>query len=178
MPLLRELIDIPERVRSGDFVLRLTEGVARPQETLRDYVVTPQLVTCFDDALAFIRSALDARSSKTAYLHGSFGAGKSHFMAVLLLLLNHDAERAVRGGARAHRREAQRVARGPAVPARAERVQSLEDAFRPRPPLGANLGAAFEHLLDQILAHQYPAHPRFETDVRLNPARARLIHRL
>jgi hypothetical protein len=92
MTLLRELIDIPERVRSGDFVLRLTEGMTRPKDTLRDYVVTPQLVACFDDALAFIRSALDARSSKAAYRHGSFGAGKSHFMAVLLLLLNHDAD--------------------------------------------------------------------------------------
>ena len=84
---IRDLIDLPERVYRGDFVLRLTEGVARPEETLRDYVVTPQLASCFDQALAFIRSALDARSSKAAYLHGSFGSGKSHFMAVLHLLL-------------------------------------------------------------------------------------------
>ena len=54
--------------------------MTRPKETLRDHVVTPQLARCFDDALAFICSALDARSSKASYLHGSFGAGKSHFM--------------------------------------------------------------------------------------------------
>lgn len=30
MVLLRELINIPEQVNQGDFVLRLTEGVARP----------------------------------------------------------------------------------------------------------------------------------------------------
>lgn len=30
MTLLRELIDIPERVHRSDFVLRLTEGVTRP----------------------------------------------------------------------------------------------------------------------------------------------------
>jgi hypothetical protein len=84
---IRDLIDLPERVHRGDFVLRLTEGVARPEETLRDYVVTPQLARCFDDALGFIRSALESRSSKAAYLHGSFGSGKSHFMAVLHLLL-------------------------------------------------------------------------------------------
>jgi hypothetical protein len=92
MTLLRELIDIPEQVHRGDFVLRLTEGVTRPTETLRSYVVTDQLRACFDDALAFIRSALESRSSKAAYLHGSFGSGKSHFMAVLHLLLQHNPE--------------------------------------------------------------------------------------
>ena len=60
---------------------------AKAAETLRNYVVTPQLAGCFDNALAFIRSAIDGRSSKAAYLHGSFGSGKSHFMAVLYLLL-------------------------------------------------------------------------------------------
>lgn len=87
MILLRDLIDIPERIQKGDFVLRLTEGVARPEDTLREYVVTPELVKHFDDALSFIRSAIEGRSSKATYLHGSFGAGKSHFMAVLHLIL-------------------------------------------------------------------------------------------
>src|SRR5258708_4352079 len=87
---IKELIDLPEHVHRGDFVLRLTEGVEKPAETLRDYVVTSQLVECFDDALKFIKSALDANSSKAAYLHGSFGSGKSHFMAVLNLLLRND----------------------------------------------------------------------------------------
>ncbi|HEY5616347.1 MAG TPA: hypothetical protein VIK60_00295 [Vicinamibacterales bacterium] len=90
MTAIKELIDLPEHVHRGDFVLRLTEGVEKPAETLRDYVVTPQLVECFDEALKFIRSALDANTSKAAYLHGSFGSGKSHFMAVLHLLLQND----------------------------------------------------------------------------------------
>jgi hypothetical protein len=88
---IKDLISLPEHVHRGDFVLRLTEGIEKPAETLRDYVVTPQLVECFDDALKFIKGALDARSSKAAYLHGSFGSGKSHFMAVLHLLLRNDA---------------------------------------------------------------------------------------
>src|SRR5215217_5752137 len=87
---IKDLITLPDHVHRGDFVLRLTEGVERPVETLRDYVVTPQLVECFDDALKFIKGALDARSSKAAYLHGSFGSGKSHFMAVLHLLLQNN----------------------------------------------------------------------------------------
>src|SRR6202163_1210170 len=84
---IRDLIDLPEQVHRGDFVLRLTEGVEHPGETVDSYVVTPQLVEAFDNALGFIRSALQPPTSKAAYLHGSFGSGKSHFMAVLHLLL-------------------------------------------------------------------------------------------
>lgn len=87
MPLIRELISIPERVHQGDFVLQLTKGVTEPEQTLRDYVVTPQLVDAFSNALGFIQQAVQTASSKAAYLHGSFGSGKSHFMAVLNLLL-------------------------------------------------------------------------------------------
>ena len=89
---IRDLIDIPERVHRDDFVLRLAEGVAKPAETLRTYVVTPQLADAFDRALDLIKGALASGSSKAAYLHGSFGSGKSHFMAVLHLLLQQQAE--------------------------------------------------------------------------------------
>lgn len=87
---IKELIKIPEVVHKGDFVLKLTEGVTKPQQTVADYVVTDQLERCFDDALKFIRSALDANTSKAGYLHGSFGSGKSHFMAILHLILHRD----------------------------------------------------------------------------------------
>lgn len=90
MTLLHDLISIPERVHKGDFVLKLTEGVTRGAETVRDYVVTDPLAKNFDEALGLIRSAVDAHSSKAAYLHGSFGSGKSHFMAMLHLLLAHE----------------------------------------------------------------------------------------
>jgi hypothetical protein len=85
--LIKDLLDLPEQVNRGDFVLRLTEGVSRPDPTIADYVVTPQLERCFDEALLLIKSAVEGRSSKAAYLHGSFGSGKSHFMAVLHLIL-------------------------------------------------------------------------------------------
>ena len=90
--LISDLLDLPEQVHRGDFVLNLSEGVTagKAERTLADYVVTPQLTDAFDNALGFIKSALDARNSKAAYLHGSFGSGKSHFMAVLHLLLQHD----------------------------------------------------------------------------------------
>src|SRR6516165_1251940 len=87
MAKLADLMAIPERVHQGDFVLSLSEGLIRPGETVRDYVTTPELALCFDQALGMIRAALDETASKAAYLHGSFGAGKSHFMAVLNLVL-------------------------------------------------------------------------------------------
>jgi len=55
-----------------------------------------------------------------------------------------------------------------------DRLQSLDPGFQPRPPVGANLAAAFEHLLDQMLAYQYPGHPAFEADVR--PAMLRRVY--
>jgi len=87
MTLIKDLIDIPDRVFKDQYVLRLSEGVTRPDETLSDYVVTPELTTCFDAALLMIRSAVTNRTSKAAFLHGSFGTGKSHCMAVLHLIL-------------------------------------------------------------------------------------------
>ena len=91
MTLIKDLIDIPEHVHRGDYVLKLTEGVNDPERTVRDYVVPPQLERCFDDALHFIHSALKSNTSKACYLHGSFGSGKSHFMAVLHLILRRES---------------------------------------------------------------------------------------
>jgi hypothetical protein len=87
MTKLRDLFDLPERVNPGDFVLKLSDVVDHPDVALKDYVVTEQLARCFDDALGLVESAITSRESKATYLHGSFGAGKSHFMAVLYLLL-------------------------------------------------------------------------------------------
>lgn len=94
MTTIGDIFDIPDGVHQGDFVLRLTEGLQsdRRKQTLRQYVVTPQLVHCFDRALALIGGAVTGNSSKGAYLHGSFGSGKSHFMAVLDLILEGDAD--------------------------------------------------------------------------------------
>ncbi|HAH43603.1 MAG TPA: hypothetical protein DCM07_01880, partial [Planctomycetaceae bacterium] len=87
MTLIKELINIPEQIQQGDFVLRLAEDINRPEVVLDNYVVTPELSACFDSALSFIGSAVQNRTSKASYLHGSFGSGKSHFMAVLHLIL-------------------------------------------------------------------------------------------
>jgi len=87
---LRDAIVIPESVSANDYVLKLTEGISRAQETLAQYVVTPELAHNFDQALGLIKGALEKGRSDGAFLHGSFGSGKSHFMAVLHQLLAHD----------------------------------------------------------------------------------------
>jgi len=87
MTLLSELIEIPEQVHKSDFVISLKSAIEDPARTINDYVVTPQLAECFDAALSLITSAIGDRKSKASYLHASFGAGKSAFMAVAHLLL-------------------------------------------------------------------------------------------
>ena len=84
---MKDIFDLPDRVMRGDFVLKLSEGVDKPDETIKNYVVTPQLAESFDRALNVIKAGVQEKTSKGCYLHGSFGSGKSHFMAILNLLL-------------------------------------------------------------------------------------------
>ena len=96
MTRLAELIDIPTHVHKSDFVISLETAIEEPERTLSEYVVTPQLVGCFDRALSLVTSAASGGHSKAAYLHASFGGGKTAMMAVLDLLLQaHPAARAV-----------------------------------------------------------------------------------
>jgi hypothetical protein len=89
-PLLREFIEIPEAstISDSDFVLKLADGISDIETTLKEYVIPPRLVDNFDQALSLISTALASGASRAAYLHGSFGSGKSHFMAVLHALLS------------------------------------------------------------------------------------------
>lgn len=87
MTLLRELIEIPDQVYKSDFVISLKSAIEQPDRTIEQYVVTDQLAACFRRALGLITSAVKDKKSKAAYLHASFGAGKSAFMAVTDLLL-------------------------------------------------------------------------------------------
>jgi len=96
--LLRDVFDIPERVDASDYVLQLTKGVAAGDRTVGEYVVTAELAKSFDKALGLVERTLAAGASKGAFVHGSFGSGKSHFMAVLHLLLSrHAGARALPG---------------------------------------------------------------------------------
>ncbi|MFB9299576.1 DUF6079 family protein, partial [Kibdelosporangium philippinense] len=96
--LFRDIFRIPERAGTEDYVLRLTESTDAEHipQTLADYVVTPSLADNFDAALSLVVDALRNNKSRGAFLSGSFGSGKSHFMAVLHALLGHEpAARAI-----------------------------------------------------------------------------------
>ena len=95
---LGEAFTIPEVVTASDFVLQLNTGVERAEQTVSEYVVTESLAEAFDAALDEIGSALAKGVSQGAFIHGSFGSGKSHFMAVLdLILRGSPAARALPG---------------------------------------------------------------------------------
>ena len=85
--MLRDAIYVPEAVHDDDFVMRIHEGVPAADQTLRDYVVTEKIAEAFGEGLTLVKSALTRGNAKGAFVHGSFGAGKSHYMAVMHLLL-------------------------------------------------------------------------------------------
>jgi hypothetical protein len=90
--LLRDVLDIPAEAGAEDYVLRLTDSVddANLARTLDEYVVTDALAGAFDTALGLVAASMRSGVSRAAFLTGSFGSGKSHFMAVLHALLRHD----------------------------------------------------------------------------------------
>ena len=89
---VRDLFPVPEHIKKGDFVVKLGEGIEHPKETAETYVATPALVDAFDRALQLVGSGVSDARSQAAYLHGSFGSGKSHFMALLSLMLSGSEE--------------------------------------------------------------------------------------
>ncbi|EWT07978.1 phage resistance protein [Intrasporangium chromatireducens Q5-1] len=92
MTLLKDVIRIPEHTGAEDYVLRLTDSVGHSaaESTIANYVVTPALAAAFDQALGLVGEAVTSGVSRGAFLAGSFGSGKSHFMAVLHALLTHE----------------------------------------------------------------------------------------
>ncbi len=89
--LLKDVIDIPDRAGDEDYVLRLTDSVGTGAEkALRQYVVTDEIADAFDQALGLVAEAISSDVSRGAFLTGSFGSGKSHFMAVLHALLRQE----------------------------------------------------------------------------------------
>ena len=92
MTLWRDLIHIPTQIHKGDFVLKLAEGLQDPAKTIGQYVVTEELAVSFDETLRIVAQSVNDGQSRATYLHGSFGSGKSHFMAVLDLLISGDKD--------------------------------------------------------------------------------------
>jgi hypothetical protein len=86
---LRDVIDIKEDVHAGDFKIELSGGFSETDARVAEYVVTDQLQGAFRQALRLVAAAVRTGTSHAAYLHGSFGAGKSHFLTVLHAILDN-----------------------------------------------------------------------------------------
>jgi hypothetical protein len=89
---IKELFELPESIHQILFVEKLSEAVTNPGRTAGNYVVTPPIAEAFDRTLRIVSSSLKDARSRAAYLHGSFGSGKSHFMAMMSLLLEGNEE--------------------------------------------------------------------------------------
>ncbi|MFE5616458.1 PglY protein [Streptomyces sp. NPDC056524] len=86
---LKDVIDIKEDVHAGDFKIELSQGFSETDARVAEYVVTEQLQGAFRHALSIVSNAVRTGNSHAAYLHGSFGSGKSHFLSVLHAVLNN-----------------------------------------------------------------------------------------
>lgn len=95
MPALSDILDLPEEVTKSAFVVRLAEAVHHADALMVTYAITPDIHGALDRALGLIGNAVREQRNDAAFIHGSFGSGKSHFMAVLSLL-SGNAERAWR----------------------------------------------------------------------------------
>lgn len=58
----------------------------------------------------------------------------------------------------------------------AEQLATFEPTLDVRPPTGPGLDDALEQVADQVLAHRYPEHPRFESLVTVADLRTVLRH--
>src|SRR5688572_13619483 len=85
---IRELFELPEQVKKADFVHNLNNGVAAPEETVRQYVITPAIQDSLRSVLGLTAAAVRQNTSLGMYIHRSFGSGKSHFMAMFSLMLD------------------------------------------------------------------------------------------
>lgn len=87
---LRDVLDLSQDVLAGSFKIELSGGFDETAKRVGEYVVTPQLEQALRRALKIVEASVRAGSSNAAYLHGSFGSGKSHFMTVLHAILSND----------------------------------------------------------------------------------------
>ena len=80
----------PEEIRAMGFVIRLRDDEPDSpdmRKLVADYVVTPAVAKELPLILGEMRQVLDRGEEYGRFIHGSFGSGKSHFMALLGMLL-------------------------------------------------------------------------------------------
>lgn len=88
---LQDAFDIPQDVGALGFVVSIADGAKSREALLAEYVLTPGVQKRLPDVLRSLQHPFDKRGGEVGwFVHGSFGAGKSHFMAFLGALLEDD----------------------------------------------------------------------------------------
>ncbi|MDP9638991.1 putative ATPase [Rhodococcus cercidiphylli] len=95
---LRDAMNIPLAVHDNDFVLQIHRAQEAASQMLTDYVVTESIAESFEKGLTLVEATLNSGWSKGAFIHGSFGSGKSHHMSVMHLLPTRNAQAKVLPG--------------------------------------------------------------------------------
>lgn len=88
---IRDVFDLPspEDITAQEFVVRLhaAEDEHRDRKLVRDYVFTPTVEKELPAIVDAMRHVYERGEEMGRFIHGSFGSGKSHFMALLGMLL-------------------------------------------------------------------------------------------
>lgn len=91
--LVRDVLDLPDEVPECVVNIRQFDDPDVLAENVRDYVITPRVAQELEDFVQRLhRSVQWHEGGRGHFVHGSFGSGKSHFMATLgLILQGHPA---------------------------------------------------------------------------------------
>lgn len=92
---IREAFDLPSRedITAQEFVVKLQveDDEARDRKLVTDYVFTPTVEKELPQIFDALRHVFERGEEMGRFIHGSFGSGKSHFMALMgMLLRNRD----------------------------------------------------------------------------------------
>ena len=90
---IRDVFDLPPSIPRCIVKIQDFDDEQTLQENIRDYVMTDHVATEMERLVDRIVTSCERQEAGEGhYLHGSFGSGKSHFMAILgLILRDHPA---------------------------------------------------------------------------------------
>ncbi|MCB9177788.1 MAG: hypothetical protein H6648_11590 [Caldilineae bacterium] len=86
---LKDAFDIPDSISALGFVVRISGEAHKAEDLVQDYVLTPGVRAELERILAALQRTTKRGDDLGWFVHGSFGSGKSHFMAYLGYLLEN-----------------------------------------------------------------------------------------
>jgi hypothetical protein len=88
---IRDVFDLPATIPRCIVKIQDFDDEATLQENIRDYVITDTVADEMERLVdRIVASCVRHDAGEGHYLHGSFGSGKSHFMAILGLILENN----------------------------------------------------------------------------------------